>query len=103
MDADYAWMITIDHLEGDSTDVGMHGPHNAPDDLIARLTTGEGHRFELYDDDGELYYSGLIITTGDMAEQAHCFAPLDDFGTGWAGATEVRYPDRPAFAPKGWL
>jgi len=100
----YAWVITEDHLEGeDSFDVGITGPSNAPNGLIVDVERGAGHVFELYDDDGELYYTGRIFTPNedDYGYEEVCFAPLDDFGGPWAGATEVRYPGRPQFAPTG--
>lgn len=92
MSSDYAWVITKDYLDMGTSDVGRAGPSDAPLDLLAQLNAGKGHTFKLYDGDGELYYTGRLITTGDMADEEHCFAPLDDFGTGWAGCTEVRWP-----------
>jgi hypothetical protein len=43
--------------------------------------------FRLYDDDGELYYSGWT-NLGDQGE-ADCFAPLDWAGP-YAGCTEMQ-------------
>ena len=45
------------------------------------------HQFRLHDDDGELYYEGL----SDDADSENAFDPLDDFGIGYAGCTEIRY------------
>jgi hypothetical protein len=45
------------------------------------------HRFRLLDDDGEVYYEGL----SDDCNSQQAFAPLDDFGRGYAGCTEVQY------------
>ena len=45
------------------------------------------HRFRLLDDDGEIYYEGL----SDDCESERAFAPLDDFGQGYAGCTEIHY------------
>jgi hypothetical protein len=93
MSADYAWTITVDHLAeaGEDGDIGITGPGDAPDGLVARVEGGEGHTFYLYDGDGQRYYSGRLITTGDMGAEEHCLAPLDDFGAGWAGCTSVRW------------
>lgn len=97
--ADYAWVITTDHLNDDtdseSNAVGITGPRNASQSLLARLERGEGHTFNLWDDDENLYYTGRLITDGDMADEQHCFAPLDDFGAGWAGCVAVTWPGHP--------
>lgn len=45
------------------------------------------HRFRLLDDDGEIYYEGL----SDNSDSQRAFAPLDDFGKGYAGCTEIHY------------
>ena len=45
------------------------------------------HRFRLLDDDGEIYYEGV----SDDCDSLRAFAPLDDFGKGYAGCTEIRY------------
>lgn len=46
--------------------------------------------FRIYDDDGELYYAG-VYGEGDNPGDEDQFAPLDEFGTPNAGATEIRY------------
>ena len=45
------------------------------------------HRFRLLDGDVEIYYEGL----SDNRESQGAFAPLDDFGSGYAGCTEIQY------------
>ena len=45
------------------------------------------HRFRLLDGDGEIYYEGL----SDNCESQRAFAPLDDFGRGYAGCTKIHY------------
>jgi hypothetical protein len=93
--ADYAWVIDKDHLVHPGSvcpdEAGVTGPRSAPDNLLARLTNGEGHAFQMYDDDRELYYSGRLVTTGDMGDEEHCAAPLFDFGLPNAGCTEVHW------------
>lgn len=98
--ATYGWIITKDHLfEADppsedvispapTSDVGTMGPSDIPDEIAERLRAGEGAKFRIYDDDGELYYSGRFI--GD-SEDDHDFGPLWDFGAPNAGATSIRY------------
>jgi hypothetical protein len=83
--ARYAWVIDrVGSGEdlGDmlSDDVGISGPRNAPDALIAVLGTKRAdvenmRRFRIYDDDGVFYYAGRIV--GDYSG----FEPLDEFGT----------------------
>jgi hypothetical protein len=43
-------------------------------------------RFQMFDDDGELYYSGLMLPGDD----GDLLAPLDDFGTPNAGCTTIK-------------
>lgn len=94
----YAWIITRDHLneadpefwnnsEGRS-DVGTIGPRNATPEQIAALESGKGETFRMYDDDGELYYTGLFL--GDSRSE-DALGPLDDYGTPNAGCTEIRF------------
>ena len=45
------------------------------------------HRFRLLDDDGEIYYEGV----SDDCDSQCAFAPLDDFGKGYAGCTEIHF------------
>ncbi len=64
--------------------------------LEALDTPGRGHRFRLYDDDGTLYYSGIAACNAeDEGSEDVCYAPLGDFGCGYAGATEVRWDGHP--------
>lgn len=45
------------------------------------------HQFRLLDGDREVYYEGL----SDDCDSENAFAPLDDFGEGNAGCTEIQY------------
>lgn len=103
--SEYAWIIDKDHLaEGpQEDDAGITGPSDAPDELLELLkhTTGASaakgiYTFKLYDDDGEHYYTGRLATALDMnAEEEPCYAPLGDFGMGWAGCTSVKWQGHP--------
>lgn len=76
----------------------MYGPSDFDAGLLERLKAGEGDIFTLWDGDGEHYYTGRLLVDGTKTtydDQEACFAPLDDFGTGWAGCTEVRWPGHP--------
>lgn len=90
----YAWIIDTDHQPDrtappgtNSNAKGVSGPRDSTFLLLSDLELGQGERFRLYDDDGELYYSGRIVGVYDG------FEPLDDFGAPNAGATEIRYQD----------
>jgi hypothetical protein len=99
----YAWVITRDRdleLNGDGdgryeSSVGVEGPSNAPDDLLALAKQGKGTRFRTFDEgdiddcnedhpgavaaDHELYgvvYEGVLVDP----EGEWPFGPLDDYG-----------------------
>ncbi|GAB3830093.1 hypothetical protein [Kribbella italica] len=97
---DYAWIVDIDHLadEGETGDAGTMGPSQAPAELLAKLEAGFGDAiWKVYDDDGELYYTGrlvCILEEDGLPSNEAMAGPLDDWGVG-AGATEVRYPGKP--------
>lgn len=94
--ATYAWIIDHDHLsaeDGETGAVGTAGPAHASDELLARLDNGHGHVFRLYDDDGELYYTGrgIWIDHQDEPDEDAAYGPLGDFGLPFAGCTSVRW------------
>jgi hypothetical protein len=73
---EYVWVVTYDHLEEQKANV--FGPAGAREEDLARCI----QPFRLYDDDGELYYSGRMSVECD-------FEPLDDYGTPNSGATRI--------------
>lgn len=84
----YAWIITRDLIDTDPTkmnSVGVTGPSNASDVLVARLKVGGGECFRLYDDDHVLCYEGRII------HKRSGFEPLDDYGIDNDGCTRIKY------------
>ena len=90
-ESSYAWVITRDHLE--HTNERIIGPHNCTEAqreilMHPRTNADKLTRFRIYDDDGELYFSGWFL--GD-SEAEEAFGPLDDFGAPDSGATEIRY------------
>ena len=96
--ATYGWIIDIDHVpdsrspEGTNANAkGVTGPHNISDAIAARLAAGAGRAFQLKDDDGELYYTGRIITGPEDEEGIRDFAPLEDFDKPNAGASDIYY------------
>jgi hypothetical protein len=98
MSAPYAWLVVTDHLDGSDADVT--GPWGASEERIARLREAaaagperageypDAEWFQMLDDDGELYYTG--VRAGE-SQYDDGFEPLDDFGKPNAGCTEIRY------------
>lgn len=95
----YGWIITkdltgvFDSGHGDGPSVGTTGPHGCNEGrsvLLRGVASGatpfpaSAHRFKIYADDGEHYYSGVIVGSYTGLE------PLDDFGTPNAGATSIK-------------
>ena len=80
MSSTYTWCITRDYI-GNGAETGVAGPFNK-----SRHTANET-AFKMYDDDGVLYYTGMLW--GDFEG----FEPLDDFGTPNAGCTEIKLMD----------
>ena len=78
------WTITKDLID-DGKKVGTSSC-NFDEAKVALLK----HRFRLLDDDGEIYYEGL----SDNCDSQRAFDPLDDFGQGYAGCTEIDWFDR---------
>lgn len=79
----YGWVIDRDHIEMKAKSV--MGPRNIAPKIEEQLkTTKNGQKFQLFDDDGNLYYSGRIIGEYDG------FEPLDDYGEPAAGCTEIK-------------
>jgi hypothetical protein len=84
----YAWIITKDHLADIPPDrAGTTGPRAAPQSLLEQLKAGEGWRFRMKDDDGEIVYEGRYLSVPDDWG----FGPLDDFGTPDAGCTSIEF------------
>jgi hypothetical protein len=101
----YAWAITEDLLEPRTEiqehdhrdEVGVCGPHGiTPDAILYVLLNGQ--YFEIRDDDGIPYMRGYIAALPPKkADDFDGFEPLDDFGRGNSGATDIAYAKR---APK---
>lgn len=99
-----AWIITKDKIASDEDKAanplggcnlfaaGLCGPSQASPRDVERLMNGEGIKFRLLDDDGEVYYYGRRLEESDCTEwyEEHIgeseLAPLDNFGRPNAGA-----------------
>lgn len=75
------WVIT--HDNGVCNDC-ERATQEQVDQIIADGFTAS---FKLFDDDGELYYTGY----GKPLTEVEGFEPLDDFGMPNAGCTDIRY------------
>jgi len=80
MASTYNWTITRDYI-GNGAETGLTGPRNK-----SRHTANETE-FRMYDDDGELYYTGKIW--GDF----NGFEQLDDYVMPSAGCNIIRLRD----------
>jgi hypothetical protein len=91
------WIITKDYIADptapkgtNANAVGIVGPRSAKLTAEQILNHPQGKRFRMRDDDGELYYEGIMVVTPEDGDEAE-LRPLDDFGTPNAGATSIEY------------
>lgn len=89
----YAWAITIDKIFDPKFDKRsaagyMCGPRDAKLDHAEIIKHPKGQRFRMKDDDGTVYYHGVMV---DISGHASGFEPLDDYGTPNAGCTTIEY------------
>jgi hypothetical protein len=99
----YGWVITKDHLypeaeEGVYSGPGVMGPWNIAPQVERKLgTPGQRFIFRMYDDDGELYYTGYgAVPDGvEPGDEDFAFGPLDDYGTPNAGAVTIKWQGHP--------
>lgn len=94
----YGWLITYDSIDNEP-DMKTCGPYNLSAGMETKLRQAvrigrdkypgdDVEWFRMYDDDGELYYSG--VRTGE-SDYEHGFEPLEDYGTPNAGCTRIDY------------
>jgi len=81
-----AWYITKDHIGTDAVGKwnGRFIPKHNNFEFCKKVCK---FKFRMLDDDGIVYYEGY--SSSKNSEMA--FDPLDDFGTPYAGATEIQY------------
>jgi hypothetical protein len=85
MDSEYGWKIINYNEDLFGDECLAKGPYNLSAKLEKTLDSGIGVPFKMFDDDNEWYFDGIIVGIYDGLE------PLDDFGTPYAGATEIRF------------
>ena len=83
----HGWVIDTDHIDG--ADVGRQGPRDMTPEVLARLEAGEGLTWRAYDDDGEHYYTGRLIVSGEDADEDEMTSPLFDYAMPGAGAVRL--------------
>ena len=74
------WTITKDLIDGDA--VGVSGPQGSTLTIEGIKAHPGATRFRLKDDDGEVYYEGILVG-------GEGFEPLDDFGMPNAGCSSI--------------
>ena len=91
------WTITKDYIANETAPqpsnanaVGMVGPRNAKLNAEQIIGHPQARKFRIKDDDGKLYFEGVMVITPEDGDDAE-FRPLDDFGTPNAGATSIEY------------
>lgn len=91
------WIITKDFIADQNAPapsnqnaVGIIGPRHAKLTADEIIHHSEGRRFRMKDDDGEIYYEGIMVVTPEDGDEGE-FRPLDDFGMPNAGATTIEY------------
>jgi hypothetical protein len=110
---EYAWVITEDHLdprtevqdEDHRDEIGVAGPHGITSEAVLYVLKN-GAYFEMRDDDEIAYYRGYLAALPPRkADDFDGFEPLDDFGRGNAGCTEIWFAKKARQeAPNGeWL
>lgn len=83
----FGWVVDKEYDFGESKvgiDTEVMGPRNATatkEEIVA-----QGIHFKMYDDDGNLYYSGYVLADDDHNE----FMPLDHYGAPNAGCTYMK-------------
>jgi hypothetical protein len=79
------WIILRDHLANDKGGPDWFVTASMPPGFTKETVAALPYEFELFDDDGERYYSGKC---GDVAnaDESQAFAPLD-WAMSEAGAT----------------
>jgi hypothetical protein len=96
----YQWIIKKDHLadltkpEGTNDNAtGLTGPREAAETVPPSWI---GHEFRMYDDDGILYYTGMLYFDPKYEDKDPevWFRPLEDFGEPNAGCTEIRFKNK---------
>lgn len=101
----YAWIITEDNLYHPEHSISDESGKSGPRDADATLINGLGdpmsdiyrkaYEFRMYDDDGILYYTGRLATDSDNPSEWQLMAPLYEFAGPSAGATLIKYTNRP--------
>lgn len=80
-----SWTVTenhLDHEQGENLFSG-YGDVVGPD-------TKNAHRFHLFDDDGECYFSGWLVDDDACPYGLDAWSSVYDWGMGYAGTTTAK-------------
>lgn len=97
----YGWVITHDKV-----DTGARGKNDYDDNFrlghddttpgLAVLQSKDSVEFEIYDDDGDLYYIGWLLDQDDEWDESVLVAPLR-WAQRFAGATLIKFIGEPTW------
>lgn len=101
MTMSYGWVIARDLIDVDargksdhSDDFRLGNTDSAPG--LAVLNSKDSIEFEIFDDDGELYFTGFLWDQDDEWEDNVLVAPLR-WARRFAGATLIKFPSEPSW------
>ncbi len=81
------WKITKNIIDEGEEQCPLFQSHDYREDVFAHQPTT---KFRLLDDDGEVYFIGLITDECLNGPEDRAFSPLDELGRGY-GCTEMQY------------
>lgn len=90
------WVINKDYAPTPEAERGTNGnavgmrSAGCPDWMLSRHDLLP---FRLLDDDGVIYYEGMMVPLEEHDDYSDGFEPLDDFGGPNAGCTNLEYVD----------
>ncbi len=90
------WVINKDYEPTEGAVPGTNGnavgmkSRGCPDWM---LTRPDLLPFRMLDDDGRVYYEGVMVPFDEHDDNSYGFEPLDDFGGPNAGCTSLEYLD----------
>ena len=86
------WKLSTNFIDKEDTRKYVSSDYTEEKDSLCK------YKFRCLDDDGNVYFNGYCSSDGtdgitdDLETEA--FAPLDDFGEGMYGCTEIQYKNQ---------
>lgn len=91
-----SWVITEDHLDSgfphSRVGTGREDINQPIQSNLKESIVTDPIKIKLFDDDGELYYEGIISREWFNKDELYCFDPLH-FAANDAGCTYMQYED----------